>query len=138
MVDSGYYEFDTVDGNGRECRIKDWYVACNIADWLPDIVGVNPWVAFLPVPGLITPLEAFPYTAVRTISNPSTKLVGAAFTSLGYLNIAGYAQLGVPHYATSWIYKDIEIDDPSNNGAMIDVQISSTYEWEGGIAGTFN
>ena len=136
-ADSGYYEFTTVDGAGRECRIKDWVVPCGIIDWIPDIVGVNQWVAQFPVIGL-TPLEPFPYWNIRTLSNQSTKIIGASFTNFGYFNIAGYDQFGIPHYATSWLYKDIEIDDPSGEGNFVDVQISTTYTWEGGILGGGN
>jgi len=137
LVDSGYYEFATVDGSGRECRIKDWVVTCGAIDWIPDWVGINPWVAFFPVTGL-TPLEGFPFIKIRTLANPSTKIIGASFTNFGYLNLAGYDQLGIPHYATSWLYKDIEIGDLSGEGNFVDVQISPTYTWEGGILGGGN
>lgn len=138
IMQAGFNEFTTVDGEGRECRVKDWVVSCNLADWLPDVLGVNPWVAFIPVPGLDTPLEGFPYWAVRTRADSQTKLVGAAFSTLGWLNVGGYAQLSVPHYATSWLYKDITIDDPSQQGNLVEVQISPTYTWEGGLLGVAN
>lgn len=137
LVDSGYNEFATVDGGGRECRIKDWVVTCSVIDWIPDWVGINPWVAFFPVIG-IDPLEPIPYLKIRTLSNQSTKIIGAAFSNFGFFNIAGYNQLGIPHYATSWLYKDIEIDDLSGEGNFVDVQISTTYTWEGGILGGGN
>jgi len=136
-VDSGYYEFSAVDGGGRDCRVKDWHVACGVIDWIPDLFGVNPWVAFLPITGL-TPLEPFPYGAIRTLSNPSTKTIGAAFTNFGFLNVATYDQFGIPHHATSWLYKDIRIEDPSSRGNFVDVQISITHTWEGGIVGGGN
>lgn len=137
-LDSNFANLSDMDGDGRECRIKDWEVSCNEIDWLPDILGVNPWVAFFPVPGLDTPLESFPYWAIRTRADSASNLVGAAFSTAGWLNIAGYAQLSVPHYATSWVYKDIVIEDASLQGNPVLVQIAPTYSWEGGFFGLGN
>ena len=138
LIQEGYTELDTVDGGNRNCRVKDLTVICGIVDSIPDLIGINPWSAYLPVPGLFTPLELFPYVNIRTRADTANKLVGAAFTNFGYANIAGFDQFGTPHYATSWLFKDIEIADPSGQGKMVVVQLSPTYTWEGGILGAGN
>jgi len=143
IVNKGHYDIDTVDGGGRECRIKDVPVPCGIGvfEVIPDLLGVNPWTATFPVPGLWTPLEPIPYTAIRTLSNSSTKVIGAAYSNAGTANaVLSNVNLGVPNYATSWLYNDIKIE--ASNDVVIDdvvnAQISVTYDWEGGVLGTFN
>ena len=139
-LEPGYHEFNTMDGDGTQCRIKDAIMPlCGVPglEWLPDVLGVNPWVATFPVAGPYLPLDGLPLSTIDTAANTSTKLIGAAFSNYGF-NVAGYVQLGIPFYASSWLYKDIEIDDLTENGEMVDVQISPTYSWEGGLVGSFN
>jgi len=138
-VDTGITPLLTIDNGGRDCRMKDWHVPCGSAlDWIPDILGVNPWVAFLPVPGIEEPLEDIQYWKIRTIYSTLDRLVGAAFTNLGYLNASSINQFGTPHYANSWLYTDIDIADPNDNQSLVDALIATTYTWEGGIAGAGN
>ncbi len=137
QVDTGYQEFDTVDGGGTECRLKDFWVWCGI-EVIPDFLGINPWKSTLPVPGLVTPLESFPYWAIRTVALPESKIVGSVFTNVAHLNPEAYLQAGIPHYASSQIYKDITIADPAGNGGVVEVQITANFDWEGGILGYLN
>ncbi len=47
-------------------------------------------------------------------------------------------QLGFPHYASAAIYNDFTIKDPFRGENAVDVQISVTCSWDGGIVGGLN
>lgn len=122
----GTVSFVKAEGGQRECRIKDLRIGESPVLGCGDFGTV--WRATLPVPGT--------FRKIKTRAKPGANKVQAAFSNIGIaLNVP---QLGFPHYASAAVYNDFRIDDPYRTENAVDVQISVTYSWDGGIVGSLN